>query len=87
MLPFSLLCMALSIQEQVRVDAQKILASFGKTLGKVKLPRQKAPVVTENSGMRVEGKGSTTDEQFRKGMFQNAPKHDDAFLLVEKKEW
>lgn len=86
MLSFFKIGMA-SLQEQAQQDAKKILTSFGKQLAKVKLPKVKEGKVTENSGMRKEGMGKKADAVFRQRMFQNAPKHDDEYLLVEKKEW
>ncbi|MSS74891.1 hypothetical protein EXS73_01615 [Candidatus Pacearchaeota archaeon] len=79
--------MALSVQEQARADAHAILVSFGKTLAKVKLPKVKEAKVTQNSGMRVEGMGKKADPAFRKGVFANAPQHDEEYLLAETKEW
>ena len=87
MLHFSVFAMALSIQEQAKHDAQQILASFGKTLGKVKLPQARGEKVTHNAGMRVEGMGKTVDTLFRNGMLRNAPKQDGEHFLVETKEW
>jgi Asp-tRNA(Asn)/Glu-tRNA(Gln) amidotransferase C subunit len=76
-----------TLQEQAQKDAEKILASFGKTLAKVKVPKVKAENVRENKGMRKENVGQKADASFRAGMFRNAPKHDDEYLLVAKKEW
>jgi len=76
-----------TLQAQAQEDAKKILTSFGKQLAKVKLPKVKEGNVTQTSGVRKEGMGKKADEVFRQRMFQNAPKHDDEYLLVEKKEW
>ena len=77
----------MDLQAEAQRDAKKILASFGKTLAKVKLPKVKEAKVTQNSGMRVEGMGKKADPAFRKGVFANAPQHDEEYLLAETKEW
>ena len=75
------------LQAKATQEARAILTSFGTTLAKVKLPKQKQAKITEHSGTRTEGAGKQADSAFRKQFFANASKHDDEYLLAEKKEW
>lgn len=71
-------------KEVVRNEARKILDSFGKTLGKIKVNVKEVDKVGES--VRSEGAGKS-DADFRDRMFANFPKRDDDFLIAEKAGW
>lgn len=74
-------------KEKIREEARALLESFAKKLEKVKLPDEKKEKVMKNSGMREEGDGEEVSEEFKKRVFDNAPKKSKKYILAEKKKW
>tara|TARA_Y100000310_G_scaffold331347_1_gene404728 strand:+ start:2483 stop:2728 length:246 start_codon:yes stop_codon:yes gene_type:complete len=79
----------LSSKEKAKIEgeARDILKKFGKSLEKVKVGDGKKKTTGENSGFRKEGKIVGCDDEFRKRMFENAPKKKGDFLIAEKASW
>ncbi|HLC54003.1 MAG TPA: hypothetical protein VJK07_00045 [Candidatus Nanoarchaeia archaeon] len=74
-----------SQKEAIRKEAREILESFAKTLEKAKVPAKKEDVGGE--GVRKEGNGMKCDDDFRKRMFENAPRKDKDCIIAEKGAW
>ncbi len=72
-------------KEKIRKEAKTILDRFSKALEKVKV--KKKPLKAELGGFREEGEGKICDPNFRKSMFENAPKTEGDFIIAEKKKW
>ncbi len=69
---------------KIKKDSKKLLNEFALKLSKIKADDKHF----ENGvGMRDEGDGWETDEEFRNTMFANAPFVDDNFIVAEKGEW
>ena len=74
-----------SEKEEIKKEAKEILDKFANSLEKVKV--KKAEKKEKIGGFRKEGNGEETDEDFRKRMFDNAPRKEGDFILAEKKKW
>jgi len=81
-------------REEIRKEAREILERFAKTLDKVKGLKIKdsdegKDFSGELSGVRIEGKGEVCGEDgdFRKRMFDNAPKKNGDCILAERASW
>ena len=80
-------------REEIRNEAREILEKFAKTLDRVKGLKIKdtngKDFSGELSGVRVEGKGEICGEDgdFRKRMFENAPKKNGDCIVAEKASW
>ncbi len=72
-------------KEEIKKEAKEILDKFANSLEKVKTKKKELKVQT--GGFRKEGAGEETDSDFRKRMFENAPRKDGDFILAEKKKW
>ncbi len=73
-------------REQIRRDAKKLLEGFAGKLGKIRSGAGSGHF--ENGlGVRDEGDGWNSDEDFRSIMFGNAPFVEDEFLVAEKGGW
>lgn len=70
-------------KEAVRGEARSILVRFGKALEEVKGSTVSPPV---SGTVRALGK-VCYDEDFRKGMFSNAPHKTDTSIIAEKARW
>jgi len=68
-------------------ETKKLLDKFSKSLASVK-GNEEWNVERDLDRRRegIEG-GKACDETFRKIMFENAPQHDDEFIIAEKKTW
>ena len=71
-------------KEEIKKDSKKLLNEFASKLDKIK--------ATENhfqnkDGMREEGTGWETDEEFKSTMFSNAPFIEDDSIVAEKGAW
>ncbi len=73
-------------RDQIREEAKEILDRFVGALNKADLKKVGRPLLNED-GVRKEGEGSDSDPDFRKSMFENAPKKDGDFIIAEKKKW
>ena len=72
-------------QEKIREEAKELLKKFAKSLEKVDIG--KAEESKEQSGMRKEGEGEETDDNFKSRVFKNAPETEGDFVVAEKKKW
>lgn len=72
-------------REKISKEAKNLLEKFGKKLESVKLKEKKEN--KEVGGFRVEGKGNSSDSNFRKRVFANAPEKNEDFIIAEKKSW
>ena len=72
-------------REKIRKQAKYIMDNFIKALDKAEGIKQEFGSERKCS-MRAEIK-KDKDLDFRKRMFKNAPKKNDDFLVMEKKNW
>lgn len=76
-------------EKQVRKleeETKKLLDKFSKALASVK-SEGKEWNVERDSDRRKEKEGKICDNDFRKILLENAPQHDDDFIIAEKKTW
>ncbi|MEK6889840.1 MAG: hypothetical protein AABW82_04810 [Nanoarchaeota archaeon] len=73
-------------KSEIEKGAREILKNFSKGLAKVKLSEKKKNHEGVG-GFRKEGAGEKCDDDFRNGMFSNAPNKNDRCIIAEKKEW
>jgi len=71
-------------KQQIKQEAKKLLNEFASKLSKIKA---KESHHENNSGIREEGDGWKTDEEFRNTTLSNAPFTEDNFLVAEKGAW
>ncbi len=71
-------------KEDIKKDAKKLLEDFAKKLEKIKTEEGH---FSKCSGMRIEGSGWKTEEDFKDTMFDNAPMVEDDLILAEKGGW
>lgn len=74
-------------QEQVRKQAREILDKFAASLDKVKTKKEEDFYVDRDEFEREEKEGSGPEDNFKELMLQNAPSHDEDFVLAEKGSW
>ena len=72
-------------REGIRKEARRILDSFVSALEKVEIKEEK--IKKNVGGFREEGEGEKGNDDFRKRMFDNAPKTEGDCILAEKKKW
>ncbi len=73
--------------EKVIKDAKILLDKFAKTLEKVESESDKISFIDRDEFMRPEEKGEKSPEGYKKRFLENAPKHDDNFVIAEKGGW
>jgi hypothetical protein len=71
-------------REKIRKEAKRIMDSFARALAKVKISESRVERVNDR---RDEGGGSGGDKDFRKIMFENAPKKRNGCIEAEKGGW
>lgn len=84
-------------KEQIQQEAKELMDMFLKALEKITVPetlamkeqkltlrQPKSAEVTNPANQQVT---SLTDQHFRGRMLENAPKHDQDYILTEKKTW
>ena len=71
-------------KKEIKKQAKSLLDEFSKKLEKIKT---KEAHFSNKDGLRDEGDGWKTDEEFRSTMLTNAPFVEDDFLVAEKGEW
>ncbi len=76
-------------QEEIRIEAKKILDNFASALGKVDIKRslKRKRLKSYVGGFREVEDGLKGDEDFRKRMFENSPKKEGDCIIAEKKKW
>lgn len=75
-------------QEKIKKETRKLLDEFSKALDKVKTGEESN--VERDEDRRKEGEGCealSEDGSFRKIILENAPQHDENFIIAEKKSW
>jgi len=71
-------------REQIRKQAKEILDKFSRALEKVSVEETR---VEREEDRREEKEGEEGNSDFRKIMFENAPKRKGEFLEAEKGGW
>lgn len=71
-------------KEEIKKNAKKLLDDFSKKLEKIKTEEGH---FSSGNGLRKEGSGWKTDEDFKDTMFDNAPLVEDDLILAEKGGW
>ena len=71
--------------KQLEEETKKLLDKFSKALASVKSSEEWN--VEREEDRRKEKAGKECDETFRKIMLENAPQHDEDFIIAEKKTW
>ncbi|MEK6935888.1 MAG: Asp-tRNA(Asn) amidotransferase subunit GatC [Nanoarchaeota archaeon] len=74
-------------KEQIQKQAKQLLDKFASALEKVEDEIKEESYVDREEFEREEGKGSEYDSKFKQKLLQNAPQHDDDFVIVEKGSW
>lgn len=72
-------------KKKIETKAKGIIMDFGKTLEK--LPKMKEAFVDRDRFEREEVGGVECDNDFRKLMFENAPKVENNGIVAEKGKW
>ena len=72
-------------KNQIKIEAKKILDNFADALEKVRVEKKK--VKKHAGGYRKEKDGEKCDNDFRQGMFENAPSKEGDCIIAEKKKW
>jgi len=72
-------------KRQIEKEAKEILDKFALALGKVKIDESDFHFSREEFE-RKEGDGELC-EGFKSKLLENAPRHDDDFVIVEKGGW
>ncbi len=71
--------------EKLQEETKRLLDKFSKALAGVKSSGEWN--VERDEDRRKEKEGKACEETFRKIMLENAPQHDDEFIIAEKKSW
>ena len=74
-------------KEKIEQEAKEILDKFAEALEKVENNRKEESYVDRDDFERIEGLGNDCEEGFKQKILNNAPEHDDDFILVEKGGW
>lgn len=72
-------------EKKIRNEAREILDKFSEELERVEFKEKS--LKKKVGGFRTEGDGEDCDADFRKRMFENAPKTEGDFIIAEKKKW
>lgn len=71
-------------KQKIQKEARQVLDKFSKELDKV---METAKKEEKSESYREEKEGNKGDDDFRKRMFKNAPKHNDECIIAEKGNW
>ena len=73
-------------REEIKKQAKDIMDKFSEKLSKIdkKIPE---PLIEREEFERIEEEGKESNYDFRKRLFENAPKKNKDFILTEKKKW
>jgi hypothetical protein len=75
-------------KEKIEAEVREMLLKFSRELSVVKTSGSAKSVgVKESSGFRAEKEGEECDDNFRRRVFENAPKKNSDFLIAEKGNW
>ena len=73
-------------KEKIKKEAKEILDKFASALSKVEKEHDVELGVDRDEFERVEGNGVECKD-FKKNLLENAPEHDDDFIIVERGNW
>jgi len=71
--------------QELQKETKKLLDKFSAALSSIK-SGEEWNIVRDND-RRKEKEGKACNEEFRKIMLENAPQHDEDFIIAEKKSW
>ena len=74
-------------KEQIKKDSKNLLDEFSKKLEKIRTKEGHFHSPINETGLREEGEGWQTDEDFRELVFDNAPFSEDDSIIAEKGGW
>lgn len=74
-------------KNQIRRQAKQILDKFANALAKVKTEGKEDFYVDREEFERKEGEGKECEKGFKKRFLENAPQHDDDFIIAERGGW
>jgi len=78
-------------KEQIQKQAKQLLDKFASALEKVEKEINEESYVDREEFERVESISKSQDlegdNSFKQKLLQNAPQHDDDFIIVEKGSW
>ncbi len=73
-------------REEIKVEAEKIMSSFGEKLESAKNLPSEADI-ERGTGYRKEGNGILPDKVLKERILDNAPKKNKDFIIAERKKW
>ena len=73
-------------KEEIKQNSKKLLTEFASILSKIKAPKDHIDL-DNRSGIREEGTGWKTDQEFRSTMLSNAQVTDGNSIIAEKGAW
>ena len=73
--------------KKIEKEAKEILDKFAKALEKVEKEHEIEGYVDREVFERKEGEGKDSVHGFKKKILENAPQHDDDFIIAERKGW
>ena len=71
-------------KEEIKKQAKEIIDNFVKALENIEVEEAR---VEREEDRRKESEGKEADSEFRKIMFENAPKKKEDFIIGEKGSW
>jgi Asp-tRNA(Asn)/Glu-tRNA(Gln) amidotransferase C subunit len=74
-------------KEFIEKQAKDILDKFAGSLSRVEKEAGEEGIVEREVFERVEKDGEKEDKDFRKKVLENAPVHDEDFIIAEKGSW
>jgi len=74
-------------REKIEKQAKELLDKFAKALEKVEKETKEEFYVERDEFERKEGEGKNSDDKFKERILENAPAHDDDFIIAEKGSW
>jgi len=74
-------------EKKIKQEAKQILDKFAETLVSVEKESKEESYVDRGEFEREEKEGNEGDSSFKQKILENAPEHDDDFILVEKGAW
>jgi hypothetical protein len=73
--------------DKIKQEAKQVLDKFAKALEKVEKEHDIEACVDREIFERKEGNSRDYDKNFKKKILENAPQHDDDFIIAETKGW
>ncbi len=74
-------------ESKIKKQAKQILDKFADALAKVEKESKEDFYVDREEFEREEGSGKECEEDFKKRFLENAPEHDDDFVIAERGKW